>query len=80
MVLVDGQRVVGVDSVGAPIPEHARLLDLADATVLPGLINVHVHLCGDSANGALERLPEFSDEHLASVGSTRRCGSNSRRA
>ncbi len=35
--------------------------------MLPGLINAHVHLCGDSRDGALERLPEFTPDHLEGV-------------
>ena len=35
--------------------------------MLPGLINAHVHLCGDSRDGALERLPEFTPDHLEEV-------------
>jgi imidazolonepropionase-like amidohydrolase len=67
VVLIDGRSVVGVEPEGTAIPADAQLLNVANATVLPGLINVHVHLCGDSMNDALERLPEFSDEHLALV-------------
>ena len=35
--------------------------------VLPGLINTHVHLCGDPRDGVLERLPEFTEDHLEEV-------------
>jgi imidazolonepropionase-like amidohydrolase len=35
--------------------------------VLPGLIDTHVHLCADSQDGALGRLPGFTDEELAAV-------------
>jgi len=42
-VLVDGERIVQAGSrVGRP--EGARVLDLGDATLLPGLIDAHVHL------------------------------------
>ncbi len=48
--LVDHGMVVVADkkiqAVGAdlPIPVHARIIDLGDATLLPGFIDAHVHL------------------------------------
>ncbi|MGH3547002.1 MAG: amidohydrolase family protein [Pseudonocardiaceae bacterium] len=38
-----------------------------DATLLPGLIDAHVHLCCDSGPGALDRLLAFSDAELNAV-------------
>ena len=66
VVLVDGQRIRGVEAVGFAVPEGAEVIEV-DGTVLPGLINAHVHLCGDSAEGALERLPDMSADHLQQV-------------
>ena len=42
-MIVKGSRI---DAVGAdlPIPPGARVIDLGDATILPGLIDAHVHL------------------------------------
>jgi imidazolonepropionase-like amidohydrolase len=37
------------------------------ATLLPGLIDAHVHLCGDSQDGALEHLPGYGDAELDQV-------------
>jgi imidazolonepropionase-like amidohydrolase len=67
MVLVDGDRIVGVEARDAPAPADCQLIDFDSATVLPGLLNTHVHLCGDSDLDALERLPGFSDDELAAV-------------
>ncbi|MDP9241040.1 MAG: amidohydrolase family protein [Actinomycetota bacterium] len=67
-VLVEGVRIVGVQPAGHEIPDGWPLQDLPTATLLTGLIDAHVHLCGDSADGALdERLPGFDDETLAAV-------------
>ena len=66
VVLVDGQRIRGVEAVGFAVPAGAEVIEV-DGTVLPGLINAHVHLCGDSAEGALERLPDMSADHLQQV-------------
>jgi imidazolonepropionase-like amidohydrolase len=37
-----------IKSVGAklPIPANARIIDLTNSTVLPGLFDAHTHLCG----------------------------------
>ena len=66
-VLVEDGRIVGVEPAEAPLPDGWPVADFPDATILPGLIDAHVHLCGDAGPGALERLPAFDDEHLAGV-------------
>ncbi len=43
-VLIEGGRVVRVDAREAIAVEHARELDLGDATLLPGFIELHAHL------------------------------------
>src|ERR1700729_3513654 len=42
-VLVDGERITAVGAA-VPHPAGARLIDLGDSTLLPGLIDAHVHL------------------------------------
>jgi imidazolonepropionase-like amidohydrolase len=42
-ILVEGERIVAVGSSVAH-PSAAQLIDLGDTTLLPGLIDVHVHL------------------------------------
>src|SRR5258708_28613639 len=55
-VVVRGDRIVSIDKSA---PKDARLIELGDATVLPGLIDCHVHLEADwndfSATGNLRR-------------------------
>jgi imidazolonepropionase-like amidohydrolase len=46
MIRVEGDRIVAVGT-SVPIPAGARLIDLGDATLLPGLIDLHTHLTGD---------------------------------
>src|ERR1700761_9366652 len=49
VVVVVGKKIeaVGAD---AKIPEGAQVIDLGDATLVPGFINAHVHLSGVSSD------------------------------
>ncbi len=48
-IVVRGDRIERLGSASSiDIPEDANVVDLSDATVLPGLIDMHVHLTGDS--------------------------------
>src|SRR4029453_158446 len=46
MIRIEGERIVEVGT-NVRIPPGARLVDLGDATLLPGLIDLHTHLTGD---------------------------------
>src|SRR5258708_3065529 len=43
-IIVRGERI---DSIAKAAPAGAKVIDLGDATVLPGLIDCHVHLVTD---------------------------------
>src|ERR1043165_9738752 len=49
VVLVDGERISAVGS-GLSIPAGARVIDLGDVTLLPGLIDSHSHLLASSVS------------------------------
>ena len=66
-VLVDDAGIVGVEPLRYEPPSDCDLVDYGDATVLPGLIDTHVHLVGDSRVMALERLAEYSPEEIDAV-------------
>jgi len=52
-VHVDGDRIVTVRPWDAPLPDGQRVVDRPFATVLPGLIDTHVHLVGGGEPDAL---------------------------
>lgn len=65
-VVVDGTRIVGVEParytvpVDCPVTEHA-------GTLLPGLVDAHVHLVADATPGGLERAATYDAGQLAAV-------------
>ncbi|MFI6097988.1 amidohydrolase family protein [Lentzea sp. NPDC051213] len=65
-VLTENGTIKAVEQ-GHPDVPGAEIVDLGTATVLPGLIDTHVHLGGDSQNGALDRLPTFTAEQRDEV-------------
>jgi len=57
VVLITGDRVEKVGSAkDVPVPSGAEVIDLGAATVLPGLIDAHVHLTGDPDDAGLKGL------------------------
>jgi imidazolonepropionase-like amidohydrolase len=66
-VLVDEDRIAGVQPGETSMPAEFDVAEFPQATLLPGLIDAHVHLCADSGVGALDRLPDFSDEEMTAV-------------
>ncbi len=59
-VLVRNGRIVEVGSGGATMPAGATHLDLKGMTLLPGLIDMHVHLDSDPSYGGYTGL-QFGD-------------------
>src|ERR1035441_226388 len=56
VVLIKGELITGAGpAAGVPIPADARVIDLSRATVLPGLIDGHVHLT-DAAGGLQHQM------------------------
>jgi imidazolonepropionase-like amidohydrolase len=47
VIVVEGNRI---KSIGGDVPANAEVIDLGDVTLLPGFIDAHTHLTGESAD------------------------------
>jgi imidazolonepropionase-like amidohydrolase len=67
LVVVRGDRIEAVGG-GAAVPAGAEVIDLGDATLLPGFLDAHVHLSGelsadwkqDELDGLKKPIPELA--------------------
>jgi imidazolonepropionase-like amidohydrolase len=66
ITITDG-RISSVASQGAPVEPDARRIDLPGMTLLPGLIDMHVHLTSDPRFSGYRRL-QFTDNFWTVVG------------
>ena len=67
VVVTDG-RIVRIED-GATAPAGATIVDMGNSTVLPGLIDVHVHLTQDAGLPWYATMrPKFSEPYAATTG------------
>jgi len=59
-VLVADGRIAAVRDPGEPLPAGVQVIDLPGLTLMPGLIDAHLHLCFDASDDP--------DGHLAGMG------------
>ena len=63
IVLIRGDRITDVGG-SVSIPSGARVLDLSSATVLPGMIDTHVHVNTGGATAAQRALRALGNAHI----------------
>lgn len=66
VTIVDG-RIAAVGHIGDAVPRDARKIDLGARTILPGLIDMHVHLTADPTLSGYQGL-EYTDNFWTVVG------------
>ncbi|SCF27619.1 amidohydrolase family protein [Micromonospora chokoriensis] len=67
LVLLDGGRIVDVRSGRPEAPEGWPVREAPNSTLLPGLVDAHVHLCADAGPDALGRLADRAEADLDAV-------------
>lgn len=60
VVIIDGGTIAAVGTA-LPVPEGATVVDLGAATILPGLVDTHVHLAFDASTDPVGNLAARDD-------------------
>jgi len=55
IILIDSNMIIEIGS-GIDIPQNAEIIDLSNATILPGLIDCHTHLTGQPGDNYYEDI------------------------
>ena len=63
VVVADGM-ITAVDGPAGPVPADAHVVDLPGLTLMPGLVDAHLHLCFDASNDPVGHLAEAGDDLL----------------
>jgi imidazolonepropionase-like amidohydrolase len=64
LVLIENGRITAVESGDLDPPPDAEVVDLGEVTLLPGLIDTHVHLGFDASVAPVAHLQAASDDAL----------------
>jgi imidazolonepropionase-like amidohydrolase len=63
VVIADGV-IVAVHGPAGPFPPGAAVIDLPGLTLMPGLVDAHLHLCFDATSDPVGHLAETGDDLL----------------
>ncbi|MEE5121267.1 amidohydrolase family protein [Pseudomonas alliivorans] len=55
-IVIQGERIVDVRAEGGPSGPHDQVIDLGGKTLMPGLIDCHVHVLASNANLGMNAL------------------------
>ncbi len=64
VVVIDAGRIVAVHTAAEPIPDGAHVVELFGATLIPGLVDTHIHLCFDASDDPVGHLAAMDDDTL----------------
>jgi imidazolonepropionase-like amidohydrolase len=64
LVLIEDGRITAIESGDVEPPPDAEVVDLGEVTLLPGLIDTHVHLGFDASAAPVAHLQAATDEAL----------------
>ena len=66
LLLIDGDRITAVGkAAGISVPTGARVIDLTGYTILPGLMDCHVHISGAPGDGGDTQKLRETEAHEA---------------
>jgi imidazolonepropionase-like amidohydrolase len=66
-VLIDDGLILDIQDGYPPVGAKFQIVDRPNSTVLPGLIDTHVHLVADSGRNALDRIAGYTDAEIDAV-------------
>lgn len=63
-VVIEGELIAAIQPIGQPLPADAEVIDATGQTVIPGLIDAHVHLCFSGSPLPLTEILAERDEQV----------------